>query len=202
MGEGTDLCFPERRRFPRYPCMGDAELFQGGKSWGWGRVNDISRCGCYIETSYPLPVGTLAQLRLTLAEITLDITANVVSTTPQVGMGMDFVVDSPERWDKLAQIVEKIAAPEPSAVPQDQTKRDETQPYMQAALQYLQQAQDALKQAVHDEEGHSARALQLTENAINEVTKAWKQEGSMETTHPASMGSGAHRGEGSFNLSG
>ena len=43
------------------------------------------------------------------------------------------------------------------------------QPYMQSALSYLQQAQDALMRAAHDKGGHRARALNLVNQAIGEV---------------------------------
>ncbi len=43
------------------------------------------------------------------------------------------------------------------------------QPHMKAALQHLQAARSQLQQATHDKGGHRAKALELTQNAINEV---------------------------------
>ena len=100
----------ERRIYPRYPCSGAADILQNGKLWGWGKVSDISRGGCYLETDQTLPVGTGAQLRLTIADTLLDIDGMVVTATPAVGMGIDFVTVSPEQENKLARIIDKVAA--------------------------------------------------------------------------------------------
>jgi hypothetical protein len=103
-----------RRGVPRHPCTGAAEILQNGKCCGWGKVNDISCTGCYIETVYPVPAGTEVQLRLTIAGTVLDLGARVVWSTPQVGMGMCFVIVSPEENNKLAQILEEVTATGPS----------------------------------------------------------------------------------------
>lgn len=99
----------ERRRFPRYHCTGAAEVLQSGKRWGWGKVTDISRVGCYIETDHPLLVGTEAQLRLMIADISLDIGVKVISSTPYFGTGLDFLAVTPELDNTLAQIIDKVS---------------------------------------------------------------------------------------------
>lgn len=99
----------ERRIFPRYPCTGAADIPQNGNLWGWGKVSDISRGGCYIETDRTLPVGAKVQLRLAVAGILLDIDGKVASVTP-LGMGLDFVALSPEQESKLARIIKEVAA--------------------------------------------------------------------------------------------
>jgi hypothetical protein len=107
---------PSHRNFPRYACEGAAEILQNGKLYGWGTVGEISRSGCYIETSHPLPITTEAQVRLTIGDILLDLVAKVAWTTPQVGMGMYFEVVPPEEENKLAQILRKVTglAPPPA----------------------------------------------------------------------------------------
>ncbi len=192
MGESSKIDFPDRRRFPRYPCAGAAEILQGGKIWGCGKVSDISRGGCYIETLQPLPTGSEAQLRLTIAGIFLDICANVVSSDPMFGMGMDFVVVPTEQWNKLPQVIEKVTNADRSlSLSQDGPSHEEPQAHMQAALQHLQQAQKELQQAMYEVGAHRARALQLTENAIHEVKMACNRGSTIETTDPASLGSSA-----------
>jgi hypothetical protein len=96
----------ERRRFPRYPCTGGAEIFQSGRRWGWAAVNEISCGGCYIETLHPLPVGAEVPLRLTIADISLDVCAKVTSADPMVGTGMIFGTVPPKQWNNLTQIIE------------------------------------------------------------------------------------------------
>jgi hypothetical protein len=100
----------ERRIYPRHPCSGAADILRNGKLWGWGKVSDISRGGCYLETDQTLPIGTEAQLRLTIADTLLDIDGMVASATPVVGMGIDFVTVSPEQENKLARIIDKVTA--------------------------------------------------------------------------------------------
>jgi Tfp pilus assembly protein PilZ len=108
-----------KRRCSRHPCTGAVELLRDGKLSGWGKVSEISRTGCYVETDHPLPIGTEVQLRLTMAGTVLEIGANVVWITPQVGMGMHFEVMHPEEADKLSSVIEAITATDHSpAVPQ------------------------------------------------------------------------------------
>ena len=109
MRKSSENGLVERRRFPRYPCTGTAEvlIIQSGKSRRWGTVKDISRVGCYIETMYPLSAGAEVELRFTIAGISLDIAANVVSSHPTFGMGMDFAAPT-EQW-KVSQIITELA---------------------------------------------------------------------------------------------
>ena len=96
-------------RDPRYPCEGAAEIFQNGRCCGWGKLNDISRGGCYLETVYPMVAGSEARLRITIAGSVLEVDSRVVWTTPQVGMGMYFVIETEEEANHLAHIVEEVA---------------------------------------------------------------------------------------------
>jgi hypothetical protein len=120
MGENS-----ERRVFPRHPCTGAADILLGGKRWGWGKVSDISRGGCYIETEHTLPIGTEVQLQLTIAGILLDAIGKVACTTSLVGMGLNFVGISPELETRLAQLIEKVTAPNR---PPDAQKVERSQP--------------------------------------------------------------------------
>lgn len=46
---------------------------------------------------------------------------------------------------------------------------DEPQPHMHAALHHLQEAKKELDMAAHEKGGHRGKALELTQNAIEEV---------------------------------
>ena len=98
-----------RRRLPRYSCTGTVEIFQSGKLTGWGTVSEIGRGGCYVETGQPLPVGSKVQLRLSMESATLEIGAEVVWMTPQVGMGMRFEVAAPQIEQAVIHILSMIA---------------------------------------------------------------------------------------------
>jgi len=101
-----------RRQSQRFSCTGAAEISQQGSRWGWGRVNDLSTIVCYIEIVHLLPVGSDAQLRLTIADISVDLAAKVVSNDLGIGMGMEFVAATPEQLNKLAQIVSRVSTTE------------------------------------------------------------------------------------------
>jgi hypothetical protein len=108
----------ERRRFPRYPCKGSAEIYQNGQLAEWGIVSDIGRCGCYIETLSPLLVGTEVELRLSVVGVFLMIHAKIVCATPLVGMGMEFLAASREQENLLAQILGIVTSGNPAPSPQ------------------------------------------------------------------------------------
>ena len=99
----------ERRRFPRVPCRGAAEVFLGTRRAVWGTATDLSRGGCYIETAQPLPIGTRVKLRLTFGDIPLSIEARITTSHPQVGMGMAFLAGDPSQQETLATILDNVA---------------------------------------------------------------------------------------------
>lgn len=179
MGDTSDIRVSEHRRFPRYPCKGAVEILNGGRRWGWGRVNEISRGGCYVATIYPLPVDSEAQVRLTIAGTSLEIYANVVSTDPLVGMGLAFVPETREQWNQLGQILDRVIVAEtvpateapPFELQAGANFADQARSPVLAALQYLQQAKQELQAGMPDNEGHRSGALQWTEHAISEVMK-------------------------------
>jgi hypothetical protein len=91
-------------------------------------------------------------------------------------MGMNFVVLPDEQESKFAHMIEKLVNPNLSpAMQHNEAMHEEAQPHMQAALQHLERAHKELREAMHRKGGH--RALQLTESAISELTKAvgWDQ---------------------------
>lgn len=133
MAESPGTPQPDRRCSSRLSCAGGVEILQHGSRWGWGRVNDISHSGCYIEMIQLLPVGSLVQLRLTIANILLEIASQVASNDPGIGMGMKFIAPSQEQEATLTQIVSSISGsksfspqqtdhPQPSAPPPQITR--------------------------------------------------------------------------------
>jgi Ni/Co efflux regulator RcnB len=52
---------------------------------------------------------------------------------------------------------------------QSKVQAQERQPHMQAALRHLKEAQEELRAAEHDKDGHRANAMNLVESAITEV---------------------------------
>jgi hypothetical protein len=65
-----------------------------------GATSDLSATGCYVETIFPLPVGTNLDLQLSLGT-TILIAGAVVACDPQVGNGIRFVKMLPEDRETL-----------------------------------------------------------------------------------------------------
>jgi hypothetical protein len=106
----------ERRRFTRYPCTGAVDILRQAQPYRLGKVTVINRLGCYVETLESLEVGILVQIRLNILDIALDIKAMTVSTTPKVGMGMEFIAVAEEQENTIARILAKVIAAGPSPV--------------------------------------------------------------------------------------
>lgn len=106
-----------RRLYLRCRCTGAAEIFQNGSRWGWGSVNEISRGGCYIELVQLLPVGTPAKLKLTIADLSLEIEACVASNDPCTGMGMEFLAVTPEQESVLTEVLARLKEDNSPVIP-------------------------------------------------------------------------------------
>jgi hypothetical protein len=87
-----------RRSSPRYPASSATEAVHipGGFKVA-GRLSDISRDGCYIDTISPFEVG--ADLTLTIMRGNQSITtpAKVVYSQIGMGMGLTFTTTEPEQ---------------------------------------------------------------------------------------------------------
>ena len=70
-----------------------------------GATADLSAGGCYVETMFPFPVGTVLDLKLQL-ENTLLVAATVVTCDPQVGNGIRFEKMLPEDREELGKYLE------------------------------------------------------------------------------------------------
>ncbi|MGB9240832.1 MAG: PilZ domain-containing protein [Terriglobales bacterium] len=66
---------------------------------------DLSLGGCYIETIFPLPIGTDLDLQLSI-ETTVLIAAIVATCDPQVGNGIKLIKMLPEDRDALAAFLD------------------------------------------------------------------------------------------------
>jgi hypothetical protein len=76
-----------------------------------------------------------------------------------------------------------LALPVTMAASQD---RDD-QPHMQAALEALKQAEQHLKEAAHDKNGHRVAALKATQDAIKHVEAGMKAGEKNEEKHEHKM---------------
>jgi hypothetical protein len=101
---------PERRVSPRIKVKVPVELFAPNSDVPQrGATSDLSETGCYIETMFPFPVGTILEMSLQL-EGTLLAVGTVVTCDPQVGNGIRFAKMLPEDQEELRAYV-KAAQP-------------------------------------------------------------------------------------------
>lgn len=108
----------ERRRQPRYNCAGIAKLWENGSEHSIaGRVNEISRGGCYVEMMSPLRTGTAILLELSVSGRTARLEGIVRTSQPTFGMGVEFTRMAPADADKLCQIVSNLAGEAPAGEP-------------------------------------------------------------------------------------
>jgi hypothetical protein len=100
----------ERREATRYVCTGGAEFrnVEGGFK-NWGTVSDVSDNGCYVETIFPLPAKTQLDVLISIRNIDIRGRAQVRSSHPSVGMGIEFVQLSPEDRQRLDALLSALA---------------------------------------------------------------------------------------------
>ncbi|MGD0509623.1 MAG: PilZ domain-containing protein [Terriglobales bacterium] len=91
----------ERRERPRVKVRVPVELFvEGSDSPIRAATADVSLSGCYIETMFPLAIGTTVELKLQV-DGTLLILGKVITCDPQVGNGIQFSKMLPEDIEEL-----------------------------------------------------------------------------------------------------
>jgi len=81
-----------------------------------GATADLSLNGCYIESLFPLPIGTNLDLQLSIGATVL-ISATVVTSDPQVGNGIKFVNMLREDREALKAFLEPLTDPPTSIQP-------------------------------------------------------------------------------------
>lgn len=101
----------DQRRRPRYRCGGAAQVWQeGAQSPQGATLSEISLGGCFIETTWPLPVGTRVEVHLKTHELEVRAQGVVGYLDPSGGMGITFSKISNQDRERLQQIVDRFAA--------------------------------------------------------------------------------------------
>ena len=70
-----------------------------------GTTSDISESGCYIESIFPFPIGTILEMSLQINGTILAL-GTVVTCDPQVGNGIKFTKMLPEDQNELHAYLE------------------------------------------------------------------------------------------------
>lgn len=75
-------------------------------------TDEISLCGCYIETMFTLDIGTKLKLVLWINGQKIEAQAVVATKYPQVGNGIDFIDICPDDRLKLSAVIsERLQEP-------------------------------------------------------------------------------------------
>jgi hypothetical protein len=118
---------PERRENARVKVKVPVELFLEGNDIPLrGATSDVSLHGCYIESIFPFPKGTVLELKLQVNG-TLLVLGTVVTSDPQVGNGIKFTRMLPEDIEELRAFLdaaEKQAAVEETVQQETREKKD------------------------------------------------------------------------------
>ena len=102
----------ERRRAPRYALVAMADLTDSdGAMLLSGKITEIGRNGCYVETLNALPVGTLLKVLVFRDQHTFVTKGKIIYIHERDGMGVAFL-DPPQ--DQL-KILDSWLAEFPSA---------------------------------------------------------------------------------------
>jgi len=100
-----------QRRRPRYRCGGAAQVWQeGAQSPQGATLSEISTGGCFIDTTWPLPVGTRVDVHLKTHELEVQAQGVVGYLDPSGGMGIAFSKISNEDRERLQQLIDRLAA--------------------------------------------------------------------------------------------
>lgn len=99
----------ERRRYPRVKAKIPVELLPAGANIPMRTATDeISLCGCYIESIFTMDIGTKLQLTFSLNEAKTSAIGVIATKYPQVGNGIDFVNMEPEDRLKLHAFISQL----------------------------------------------------------------------------------------------
>jgi hypothetical protein len=91
----------ERRRSPRYGVVAIAELTDADDAKLLpGKITQISRSGCYVDSPKTFPVGTSLKVIIFRDDRTFVARASIIHVQEQMGMGVAFV-DPPEDQLKI-----------------------------------------------------------------------------------------------------
>ena len=95
----------ERRRYPRVKAKLPVELRCTAMAPMRTATDEISLCGCYIETMFTMEVGTKLHLAFSCNENKIEADGIVVTKYPQVGNGIDFINVAPQDRLTLSQYI-------------------------------------------------------------------------------------------------
>ena len=112
----------ERRRYSRYPSDHGVQCWEiPGMSSIWGKLQDLSPDGCFIETAAPFPTGSQVRLLIRLFGWQVRAEGQVRVSDSRRGMGVMFTVIKSEDADNLRAALARMGASEKPLTPNSET---------------------------------------------------------------------------------
>jgi hypothetical protein len=106
----TDHGYPERRTHPRYPFTSTVEMVEPkSQTRIQGRTSDLSRGGCYVDSTSSFPAGSILNVRLTKEMRSFDAQAEVAFSIDGMGMGLKFTGVDPEQFSTLEKWMAELS---------------------------------------------------------------------------------------------
>jgi hypothetical protein len=100
----------ERRRHARHPFTATVEAVETNSQTRInGRVSDLSRGGCYVDTISSFPAGSIVKMRLTKETHSFEAVAEVIYSLSGMGMGVKFTYADPEQFWTLEKWVGELS---------------------------------------------------------------------------------------------
>ena len=96
----------DRRIKTRHACQLGAEVYQeGSKVPHRCSVSDISIDGCYVESTNPFSAGTPIEIVVRTKDLKLQVQGKVQTMHPGFGMGVEFLLKTPEQKNQVKQLI-------------------------------------------------------------------------------------------------
>lgn len=116
MSNSSDSARPgDKRRAPRYDFIATAELRDSVNEIRLsGRVTEMSRKGCYVDTLNTLPVGTVLSLEVSCDRGKFVAKGTIIYAHPGIGMGIAFLDSTEEQLmvlDSWLSVLPSTTAP-------------------------------------------------------------------------------------------
>jgi hypothetical protein len=100
----------ERRRFPRYQFIAEAEVTEMATETTLGaKTGDLSLGGCFLDMLNPPPEGTEIRVRVWHANKTFTAMGRVVFVFPNMGLGVVFTSVKADQSTVLQEWVSELS---------------------------------------------------------------------------------------------
>jgi hypothetical protein len=95
---GAGASFRPARTVPRYTFVAVAEITDAtSQTCVVGRIAELSRKGCFVDTMNPLPLGTALKMVISRDQGTFATNGKVIYVQEAIGMGVAFIDPAPEK---------------------------------------------------------------------------------------------------------